>query len=95
MTESKIKRRANGPAVNSSHNKITAMTAVLRIHFSTLANNIHSNKNTPMIADNSYDVAILCCGLAGLTLARQLLMKRPTLRVAIIDKRQFPVAETT
>ena len=48
-----------------------------------------------MIADNSYDVAILGGGLAGLTLARQLLMKRPTLRVAIIDKRQFPVAETT
>lgn len=48
-----------------------------------------------MIADNSYDVAILGGGLAGLTLARQLLMKQPEMRVAIIDKRQFPVPETT
>lgn len=48
-----------------------------------------------MIAENSYDVAILGGGLAGLTLARQLLMKTPSLRVAIIDKRQFPVSETT
>jgi len=48
-----------------------------------------------MIADNSYDVAILGGGLAGLTLARQLLMKQPTIRLAIVDKRRFPVAETT
>ena len=48
-----------------------------------------------MIADNSYDVAILGGGLAGLTLARQLLMKRPDIRVAVIEKREFPVCETT
>ena len=48
-----------------------------------------------MIARNQYDVAILGGGLAGLTLARQLLMKQPNLRIALIEKRSFPVAETT
>ena len=48
-----------------------------------------------MIASNDYDVAILGGGLAGLTLARQLVMERPNLRVAVIEKRQFPVPETT
>lgn len=48
-----------------------------------------------MIAENSYDVAILGGGLAGLTLTRQLLMKHPDLRVAVIEKRSFPVCETT
>ncbi len=48
-----------------------------------------------MIADNSYDVAILGGGLAGLTLAKQLLMKRPQIRVAVIEKREFPVCEST
>ena len=46
-----------------------------------------------MIATQKYDVAVLGGGLAGLTIARQLLMKRPELRVAIIEKRTFPVAE--
>ena len=45
--------------------------------------------------NNQYDVAILGGGLAGLTLARQLLMKRPETRIAVIEKRQFPVSETT
>lgn len=48
-----------------------------------------------MIALNEYDVAILGGGLAGLTLARQLVMARPNLRVAVIEKRKFPVPETT
>lgn len=48
-----------------------------------------------MIAKNSYDVAILGGGLAGLTLARQLLMKQPDMRIAIIEKREFPVPEAT
>ncbi|GAB5443185.1 MAG: tryptophan 7-halogenase [Fuerstiella sp.] len=49
-----------------------------------------------MIADNSeFDVAILGGGLAGLTLARQLLMQRPQARVAVIEKRVFPVDEST
>ena len=54
-----------------------------------------------MIANNEsqstefFDVAILGGGLAGLTLARQLLMKHQQLRIAIIEKRKFPVAETT
>ena len=54
-----------------------------------------------MIANNEpqttdvFDVAILGGGLAGLTLARQLLMKYDRLRVAVIEKREFPVAETT
>ncbi len=45
--------------------------------------------------NNQYDVAILGGGLAGLTLAKQLLMKQPEIRIAIIEKRQFPVSETT
>ena len=49
-----------------------------------------------MIASSSnFDVAILGGGLAGLTLARQLLMKNSQLRVAVIEKRVFPVSETT
>ena len=45
--------------------------------------------------NNQYDVAILGGGLAGLTLTRQLLMKRPETRIAVIEKRNYPVAETT
>jgi flavin-dependent dehydrogenase len=48
-----------------------------------------------MIAEQTYDVVILGGGLAGLTLARQLLMKDSNLRVAVIEKRTFPVSETT
>ena len=49
-----------------------------------------------MIANNNqYDVAILGGGLAGQTLARQLLMKHPQVRIAILEKRPFPVNETT
>lgn len=48
-----------------------------------------------MISNNQYDVAILGGGLAGLTLAKQLLMKRPKTNIAVIEKRSFPVAETT
>jgi len=44
---------------------------------------------------HDYDVTILGGGLAGLTLARQLLMKHPNLRLAVIEKRRFPVSETT
>lgn len=43
----------------------------------------------------AFDVAILGGGLAGLTLARQLLTKNSQMRVAIVEKRKFPVAETT
>ena len=45
--------------------------------------------------DKQYDVTILGGGLAGLTLARQLLIKHPALRIAVVEKRSFPVAETT
>lgn len=49
-----------------------------------------------MIAGNmEFDVAILGGGLAGLTLARQLLMQRQETRIAVIEKREFPVDETT
>lgn len=48
-----------------------------------------------MITDSKYDVAILGGGLAGLTLARQLLQKQPDMRVAVVEKRGFPVSETT
>lgn len=46
-----------------------------------------------MTESNKYDVAILGGGLAGLTLARQLLMARPETRIAVIEKRAFPVPE--
>jgi flavin-dependent dehydrogenase len=49
-----------------------------------------------MISTNDcVDVAILGGGLAGLTLTRHLLMKRPDMRIAVIEKRTFPVSETT
>lgn len=44
---------------------------------------------------HQYDVAILGGGLAGLTLARQLLMSRPETSICVIEKRSFPVSETT
>jgi flavin-dependent dehydrogenase len=43
--------------------------------------------------DSSYDVAILGGGLAGASLARQLSLEAPQLRVAIIEKRKHPVRE--
>lgn len=48
-----------------------------------------------MTANQKYDVAILGGGLAGLTLAKQLLMKRPATSIAVIEKREFPVSEAT
>lgn len=48
-----------------------------------------------MIANNNqYDVTILGGGLAGLTLAKQLLMQDPQMRIAVVEKRSFPVNET-
>ena len=47
-----------------------------------------------MIANNNqYDVTILGGGLAGLTLAKQLLMQDSAIRISIIEKRSFPVNE--
>ena len=47
-----------------------------------------------MIANNNqFDVVILGGGLAGLTQAKQLLMQDPAIRIAIIEKRSFPVTE--
>ena len=45
--------------------------------------------------NQSFDVIILGGGLAGLTLARQLMTRHPGLRLAVVEKRIFPVAETT
>lgn len=41
----------------------------------------------------TYDVTILGGGLAGLTLARQLLLKNPELSIAILERKAFPVPE--
>ena len=47
-----------------------------------------------MIANNNqYDVTILGGGLAGLTLAKQLLMQDSSMRIAVVEKRSFPVNE--
>lgn len=43
--------------------------------------------------DTDYDVTILGGGLAGLTLARQILQKRCETRILILEKRDFPVPE--
>src|ERR1051325_9764913 len=42
---------------------------------------------------SSYDVAILGGGLAGGSLARQLSLEAPHLRVAVVEKRKHPVRE--
>jgi len=42
-----------------------------------------------------FDVVVLGGGLAGLTLAKQLLMKHPQIRVAVLEKRAFPVTESS
>lgn len=48
-----------------------------------------------MKQEQRYDVIILGGGLAGLTLTKQLLMKHPELQIAVIERRAFPVSETT
>ena len=48
-----------------------------------------------MTATENYDVVILGGGLAGLTLARQLMQRRPSIRLAVVEKQCFPVSEAT
>ena len=48
-----------------------------------------------MNSETQFDLLILGGGLAGLTLARQLLMEQPSMRIAVVEKRSFPVSETT
>ena len=47
-----------------------------------------------MHTDN-VDVCILGAGMAGLTLARQLQRRDRSLRIALVEHRQFPVPEAT
>ena len=65
------------------------------VHRPTTKISASQTEKQDMIANNQYDVAILGGGLAGLTLAKQLLMKRPETSIAVIEKRSFPVSETT
>ena len=44
---------------------------------------------------NSTDVIIAGGGLAGLSLARQLLMADATLQITVVEKREFPLPDTT
>ena len=46
-----------------------------------------------MTSTDHFDVAILGGGLAGLTLAKQLLLQQPELRLIILEQRSFPVDE--
>jgi len=46
-------------------------------------------------SNRQYDVVILGAGFAGLTLARQLQRRKPELAIAVVEHRQFPVANAT
>jgi len=45
--------------------------------------------------EKKYDVVILGAGFAGLTLAWQLHRRKPDLAIAVVEHRQFPVANAT
>ncbi|MEM1434018.1 MAG: NAD(P)/FAD-dependent oxidoreductase [Pseudomonadota bacterium] len=48
---------------------------------------------TTTATGNNYDVIILGAGLAGLTLARQLSLRSPGRRIALLEHRRFPMRE--
>ena len=73
--------------------RIAALSAEKR---ALLIRQLQEQKSTPEAAPDApdtYDVAILGGGIAGLTLALELKQQRPSIKVLVIEKQQHPVPE--
>ena len=73
--------------------RIAALSAEKR---ALLIRQLQEQKATPEAAPDApdtYDVAILGGGIAGLTLALELRQQRPSIKILVIEKQQHPVPE--